>query len=90
MFNFILMFFFSIWLIAYGYIALFKKEWIWKLRSFSARLEGKDGLKRDDEHIAKINRMGNLMAILSLILGLIGFVMNLITLIIYLNPVINL
>lgn len=86
MFSFVLMFFFSIWLIAYGLIALFKKDWIWKLRSFSAGLEGKSNLKRDEAHTERINRMGNMMAIIALILGIIGFAMNLITLMIYLNP----
>jgi hypothetical protein len=86
MLSFILMFLFSIWLIAYGLIALFKKDWIWKIRSFSAGLEGKGDLKRDEVHTEKINRMGNTMAIISLVLGIIGFVMNIATLIIFLNP----
>jgi hypothetical protein len=86
MFSFILMFLFSVLLIFYGFVGLFKKDWIWRLRSFSARLEGKDELKRSEEHTMKINRMGNMMAIAALLLGSLGFVMNLITLIIYLNP----
>lgn len=89
MFSFILMFLFSIWLITYGLIALFKKDWIWKIRSFSAGLEGKSDLKRDEAQTGKINRIGNMMAIIALILGIIGFVMNLITMMIYLNPTIG-
>jgi hypothetical protein len=80
------MFLFSVLLMAYGFIALFKKEWIWKLRSFSARLEGRDNFKRDEEHTAKINHMGNMMAIAALILGFIAFVMNIATVWIMLNP----
>lgn len=86
MFGSLTMLFFSVVLIAYGFIALFKKDWIWKIRAFSARLEGKEVAKRDDEDIAKINRMGNMMAIAALILGLISFVMNIMTLVILLNP----
>jgi hypothetical protein len=74
--QYLLMFAFSLYLISYGLIALFKKEWIWKLREFSARVERKDKFKRDEDHIGKIDRMGNIMAIIALTLGVIGFVMN--------------
>lgn len=76
------MFVFSLYLIAYGLIALFKKEWIWKLREFSAWIEGKEKLKRDTEHTARIDRMGNQLAVVSLLLGVTGFVMNVMLLVI--------
>jgi hypothetical protein len=76
MMIYISMFVFSLYLIAYGWIALFKKDWIWKLRDFSARIERKEKLKRDTEHTARIERMGNAMALLSLVLGITGFIMN--------------
>lgn len=89
MFSFILMFSFSIILMAYGFVALFKRDWIWKVRVFSARLEGKGDLKRDEISSARINRMVNVMAVAALILGIISFVMNVATLVIYLTPEIS-
>ena len=64
----------SILLIAYGFIALFKKDWIWKVREFSARLEGKGHLKRDGS--GSVNILGNLMGVLAILLGMLGLVTN--------------
>lgn len=80
--QFIIMFAFSFYLIGYGLIALFKKDWIWKLRNFSARVEGKDKIKRDETDVAKIDRMGNVMAIIALVLGITGVVMNIMLMVI--------
>ena len=65
---------FSIFLVAYGLIVLFKKDWIWKVREFSARIEGKGQSKRDNA--SNINTMGNIMAVFALILGILGIAMN--------------
>lgn len=83
--GFILMIGFSLLSMAYGFVALFKKDWLWKLRGFSASVEGKGGKKRDEDSIAQMNRMGNVMGIIALILGAIGFFMSIATLYIYLQ-----
>lgn len=70
-----IMLLFCLYLVAYGYMALFKKEWIWKVRNFSARLEGK-GKVKPDERAQSVNKMGNILGALALILGIIGVVMN--------------
>ena len=83
--SFILMIVISLGSMTYGFVALFKKDWLWKLRGFSASVEGKSGQKRDEESIAQMNRMGNLMGIIALILGAIGFFMSIATLYIYMQ-----
>lgn len=74
MLNYVFIIALCVLLIVYGWAALFKKDLIWKLRSWSARLEGKD-LKRDDR-VTSVNRMGNLMGGLALLLGIVGLVLN--------------
>jgi hypothetical protein len=69
-----IMFAMSLLLIAYGVVALFKKDWIWRVREFSARIEGKENLKRDEYQ--SINQLGNGMAVISLIAGVTLFAMN--------------
>lgn len=61
---------FSLYLIGYGFIALFKKEWIQKLRSASSQTEGREKLKNDD------SLRKNWLAILSLVFGFISLLMN--------------
>jgi hypothetical protein len=85
MLSFILMIGFSVYLMAYGFIALFKKDFLWKLRGFSAKIEGKSGEKRDEVTVAKMNRMGNIMGTLALILGAIGFLLSLAAMVIYMQ-----
>jgi hypothetical protein len=85
MLSFILMLGFSVYLMAYGFIALFKKDFLWKLRSFSAKVEGKSGEKRDEATVANMNRMGNMMGIAALVLGAIGFVLALAAMVIYMQ-----
>ena len=70
----ILMIAFCIILVAYGLVALFKKDWIWKVREFSARLEGKGNIKREEG--TSIETMGNAMAIAALLMGLVGIATN--------------
>lgn len=74
MLQFIIMISLSLLLIAYGFIALFKKDWIWKVREFSARLEGKGHLKR--EGTSTVDILGNMMGILAILLGLLGLITN--------------
>ena len=69
-----IMFAMSLLLIAYGVVALFKKDWIWRVREFSARIEGKENLKRDEYQ--SIHQLGNGMAVISLIAGVTLFAMN--------------
>ena len=66
---------FSIYLIVYGFIALFKKEWIWKLRNLSSAMESKDKLK-NQTGTEDGPRKVNYLAVLSLILGIISLLMN--------------
>lgn len=83
MLSFLPMIAFSILLMAYGYIALFKKDLLWKIRGISAKVEGKSGEKRDSSTLANMNRMSNIMGTLSLILGAIGFFLTLAVMYIY-------
>lgn len=85
MLGYILMIGFSVYLMAYGFIALFKKDLLWKIRGFSAKIEGKSGEKRDEETTAKMNRMGNIMGGLALILGALGFILSVATMVIYMQ-----
>lgn len=77
MFSFILMILFSVYLASYGYIALFKKEWLFKLNAYVTG----DKYKRHDQ--ASSNRMRTILATAALILGVIGLVMSVIILGIY-------
>lgn len=74
MLQFMIMIGFSVILVAYGLIALFKKDWIWKVREFSARLEGKGQSKRDAG--SNLDTMGNIMGVFALVLGILGIIMN--------------
>ena len=74
MLQFVFMISLSVLLIAYGFIAIFKKDWIWKVREFSARLEGKGNLKR--EGTSNVNMLGNIMGVLAILLGALGLVTN--------------
>jgi hypothetical protein len=85
MLSFIVMIGFSVYLMAYGFIALFKKDLLWKIRGFSAKIEGKAGEKRDEETTANLNRMGNIMGTLALILGIVGFIVSLAAIVIYMQ-----
>lgn len=84
MFSFILMIGFSISLMSYGFIALFKSEWLMKLRSFSAQIEGKSEQKHDNvnENLATARKI---MAIFALVLGTIGLIVTLATIFVYLQ-----
>jgi hypothetical protein len=83
MLGFILMLVFSLGSMAYGFVALFRKDLLWKLRGFSASVEGKGGTKRDEETMEQMNRMGNVMGTIALLLGMIGFIMSLAVMYIY-------
>ena len=85
MLSFILMIGFSIYLMAYGFIALFKRDLLWKIRNFSARVEGKGSEKRDAENMENLNRMSKIMGTLALVLGAVGFIMSLAVMFIYLQ-----
>jgi hypothetical protein len=83
--SFILMMVFSLGSMAYGFVALFKKDWLWKLRGFSASVEGKGGVKRDEDRVASMNRIGNVMGVIALLLGAAGFILTLAVMYIYLQ-----
>ena len=77
MLSFVLMIGFSLYLMAYGFIALFKKDWIWKLRSVSARVEGKTNSKRDEESASRMNQIGNVLGTIALVAGIIALALSL-------------
>ncbi len=81
MLTFILMIGFSLYLAAYGFVALFKQEWLMKVRAFSARIEGKGDLKHEDL-IESVGQARKIMAVLALIFGIIGFIMSVMVLVI--------
>ena len=81
MLTFILMIAFSLYLAGYGFVALFKQEWLMKVRALSARIEGKGDLKHEDLN-ASVGMARKIMAILSLIFGVIGLAMSVMVLII--------
>jgi len=81
MFTFILMIGFSIYLAAYGFVALFKQEWLMKVRAFSARIEGKGDLKHEDL-IESVGQARKIMAVLALVFGVIGVIMSIMVLVI--------
>lgn len=83
MLSFLPMIAFSLFLMTYGYIALFKKDLLWKLRGFSAKVEGKAEAKRDADSVASMNRMSKIMGTLALILGALGFFLSLAVMYIY-------
>ena len=74
---------FSIYLIAYGSIALFKKDWIQKFRSRFGQSAG-DGKTKNDDTLK-----GNWLAVVSLVLGIISLLMN-IAMIIAINRAVEL
>jgi|GEM_PF-4521736 len=82
MLQFLIMIGFSLYLAAYGFVALFKQEWLMKVRAFSARVEGKGDIKHDDltNNIGMARRV---MAVLALLLGVAGLVMSVIMMVVY-------
>ncbi|MEM9951765.1 MAG: hypothetical protein AAFV93_05540 [Chloroflexota bacterium] len=80
--SFLFMFGFSLYLAGYGFIALFKKEWLLKIRAFSARLEGKGNIK-SDELINDGNTARDAMAVIALAFGVIGIVLSIAFFVIY-------
>lgn len=75
---------FSLYLASYGFVALFKQEWLTKLRAFSARVEGKSDIENSD----LMNNIGiarRVMAVLALVLGIAGLVMSIIMLVLYIQ-----
>lgn len=81
MLTYIFMIAFSLYLTAYGFIALFKQEWLMKIRAFSARIEGKGDVKHEDLQ-NNVGAARKMMAAASLVLGLIGVVLSVMMLII--------
>lgn len=84
MLTFIFMIAFSLYLGGYGFIALFKPEWLMKIRSLSAKIEGKGDLKHEDIQ-ANVGQARKIMAIASLIFGLIGLIISIATMVIYIQ-----
>ncbi|MGJ3237751.1 MAG: hypothetical protein ACFE0Q_03495 [Anaerolineae bacterium] len=84
MFSFIIMMAFSLYLAGYGYIALFKQEWLMNVRAFSAKVEGKGELKHEDltETVGQARRI---MAVISLMLGVIGLVLSVMMIVLYIQ-----
>ena len=80
--SFLLMLGFSLYLAGYGFIALFRKEWLLKIRAFSARLEGKGNIK-NEELIDDGNSARNMMAIAALVLGVLGVILSIAFFVIY-------
>lgn len=83
MLSFILMIAFSLYLAGYGFIALFKKDWLLKIRAMSARLEGKN--LKNEELIADGSTARTAMAIIALVLGIIGLVMSVMTIVVFMQ-----
>lgn len=82
MFSIILMIIFSGCVASYGYIGLFKQEWLMNLRSMSAKVEGKDGFKHD-ELSPNITQARKIMAIAALVLGILGILVSVATLFVF-------
>ncbi|MGB7338921.1 MAG: hypothetical protein WBC91_08525 [Phototrophicaceae bacterium] len=83
MLSFLLMIAFSLYLTGYGFIALFKKEWLLKIRAMSARLEGKN-LKNEDL-ITDGSTARTIMAVLALTLGIIGVIVSIMTVVVFMQ-----
>lgn len=86
MLQFVLMIGFSLYLTAYGAIALFRREWIVRLGNMVSRSE--ETLKGS----AKVSGATRILAIASLVLGVIGLIVSSITLYYFIraqNGVIN-
>ena len=79
MLGFIVMIGMSISLTGYGFAALFKQEWLMKLRAFSAQIEGKE----NNELPSNLSQARKIMAILALILGIVGLIVTLGSIFIY-------
>lgn len=73
--SFLFMLGFSLYLAGYGFIALFKKDWLLKIRAFSARLEGKGNIKNEDL-INDSNTARDAMAMAALASGVIGILLS--------------
>lgn len=73
MWNFLLMIAFSLYLIGYGYIALFKREWL-------AKLSG--STQKNDQSSANFSQARSILAWTSLVFGGIGLVMTIVTMVI--------
>ncbi len=83
MLSFLLMIAFSLYLTGYGFIALFKKEWLLKIRAMSARLEGKN-LKNEDL-ITDGSTARTIMAVLALTLGIIGVIVSIMAVVVFMQ-----
>ena len=72
MWNFLLMIAFSLYLMGYGYIALFKREWL-------AKLTGSN--PKNDQTSANFLQARRILAWTSLVLGGLGLVMTIVTMV---------
>lgn len=79
MLSFLVMIGLSLSLTGYGYVALFKKEWLMKLRAFSAQVEGKE----KNELTNTLSQARKIMAILALVLGVVGLIITIASIFVY-------
>lgn len=79
MLNFFLMIGFSLYLAAYGFMALFKREWLDMVMAMITRNERKS---HDTSEPSVATRS---LAVVSLALGIIGLIMSVVTLVIFIQ-----
>lgn len=79
MLSFILMILFSLYLAGYGFMALFKQEWLTKLAAFATG--GK--IKREDYNQSGSNKGRFILGVMSFALGLIGLGVSVVALVLY-------